>query len=416
MDFNLSDYIVDIVDCLHATAPYTEKGHPLIRTTDIQNGRLLLEQTMKVSDETYKTWTQRSIPEEGDLIMAREAPVGAIGIVPKNVKVCLGQRTVQIIPDRDVIHPKYLLYALTHPKTQKLIERYTVGSTVKRINVRDILKLNIPLKLPDLEIQKEIGDKIYLYDEKIQLNQKLEKQLEEHTQLLFRKWFIDFNFPHKDGKAYKDNGGKMVEIDGKLLPVGWNYQTFKGEFDIENGISYTSKTIKEDEGMPMINLGSFSLDGEYLHDKLLYYSGDYQDKKIIRPNDLVVACTDLTRNADIIGQSFLVPETFEDEYLISMDTVCIKIKYNSILTNEFLNYLFKQSHYHEFIKRYANGTNVLHLAKRGLYRYKTFIPNIELIQKFTDIVKIIHKKKSLLMKENLLLSETRDLLIHKLIK
>lgn len=218
MSFNLSDYIVEIVDCLHATAPYTEKGHALIRTTDIQNGRLLLEQTMRVSDATYEKWTQRSVPEEGDLIMAREAPVGAVGIVPKNTKVCLGQRTVQIIPDRDVIYPKYLLYALTHPKTQRLIERYTVGSTVKRINVRDILKLNIPLNLPGLETQKDIADNIYLYDEKIQLNRDLMIQLETYAQLLFRKWFADFNFPNENGKPYKDSGGDMIEVGGKLIP------------------------------------------------------------------------------------------------------------------------------------------------------------------------------------------------------
>lgn len=360
----------------------------------------------------------KRIVRKNDVIISTVRPIqrhnGILTDFPENLLVSTGYTVLTV--DEAKANPHYLYYYISNQVSQKRMELIARTSTSSYPSLRpdDISELKYTKK--SLNYQNEVGEILRSIDEKMKLNKNELNSLEEYTQLLFYKWFIDFNFPNKNGEPYKDSGGKMVDVDGKLIPAGWDYRTLKGDFEIENGISYTSKSIASGEGIPMINLGSFSLDGEYLHDNLLYYSENYQESKIISSNDLVVACTDLTRNADIIGQSFLVPESFEDKYLLSMDAVCIRINDDSTLTNEFLNYLYKQSHYREFIKRYANGTNVLHLAKRGLYRFKTLIPNSELIQHFTKVAKITHKKKSLLMKENLLLSETKDLLIQKLIK
>ena len=95
----LNDYCELIVDCEHKTAPTQDTGFPSIRTPNIGKGRLLLEGVNRVSEETYKLWTQRAIPQTNDLILAREAPVGNVAIIPDGQQVCLGQRTVLIRPD-----------------------------------------------------------------------------------------------------------------------------------------------------------------------------------------------------------------------------------------------------------------------------------------------------------------------------
>ena len=79
-----------IVDCLHNTAPIQDDGYPSIRTPNIGKGRLLLDGVNRVSEETYQIWTQRAIPEIGDLILAREAPAGNVAVVKEGEKVCLG--------------------------------------------------------------------------------------------------------------------------------------------------------------------------------------------------------------------------------------------------------------------------------------------------------------------------------------
>lgn len=88
----LNDICKFIVDCEHKTAPTQETGYPSIRTPNIGRGRLLLDKVNRVSEETYKAWTKRAIPQENDLILAREAPVGNVAIIPKNLKLCLARK------------------------------------------------------------------------------------------------------------------------------------------------------------------------------------------------------------------------------------------------------------------------------------------------------------------------------------
>src|SRR5262245_12463014 len=94
-----------IVDCAHKTAPIPAEGYPSIRTPNIGRGRLILDGVNRVSEETYRNWTRRAEPRHGDLIFAREAPVGNVAIVPPGQNVCLGQRTVLIRPDRLKVNP-----------------------------------------------------------------------------------------------------------------------------------------------------------------------------------------------------------------------------------------------------------------------------------------------------------------------
>ena len=86
----LRDISAAIVDCEHKTAPIEALGIPSIRTTDIKNGYIDLQNANKVSKATYREWTKQMEPCPGDLILSREAPVGEVGIIPEGAKVCLG--------------------------------------------------------------------------------------------------------------------------------------------------------------------------------------------------------------------------------------------------------------------------------------------------------------------------------------
>ena len=124
---NISEFIVD---CEHKTAPIQETGYPSIRTPNIGKGVLILEGVNRVSEEVYIKWTKRGQPEEGDLIIAREAPVGNVAIIPSNLKVCLGQRTVLVRPNKKVVYPQYLCYLLLGDELQGQILTKTTGATV----------------------------------------------------------------------------------------------------------------------------------------------------------------------------------------------------------------------------------------------------------------------------------------------
>jgi type I restriction enzyme S subunit len=101
-----------IVDCEHKTAPTQEMGYPSIRTPNIGRGYFILDGVNRVSEDTYRMWTRRAVPQPGDLIMAREAPVGNVAIIPPGLQPCLGQRTLLIRPDRSRVEPAFLNYFL----------------------------------------------------------------------------------------------------------------------------------------------------------------------------------------------------------------------------------------------------------------------------------------------------------------
>ena len=115
-----------IVDCLHSTTPTVDEGYPLIRTPNVGRGRLELDDAFRVTTDTYDAWTRRAVPQDDDLILAREAPAGNVAIIKNGRKVCLGQRTVLIRPDCEAVDPDFLCYYLLAPKQQAFLRLLAV--------------------------------------------------------------------------------------------------------------------------------------------------------------------------------------------------------------------------------------------------------------------------------------------------
>ena len=161
-----------VVDCHNKTAPYTTSGIPLVRTTNIRDGRLLLDEVRYVDQPTYEFWSRRCPPEPGDVLFTREAPMGEAGIIPPGVTLCLGQRTMLMRPS-PAITAGFLLSALLSPVVKDLIDRVAVGSGVKHLRVGDVERLPVPL--PPIAEQLRIGAEI---ERRLSLVRQVETQAE----------------------------------------------------------------------------------------------------------------------------------------------------------------------------------------------------------------------------------------------
>ena len=161
----LSDICEFIVDCPHTTADDEGQGYPLIRTPNIGKGRLLLEAVHRVSEEVYNNRNFRAVPQDDDLIFAREAPAGNVAIIKNGEKVCLGQRTVLIRPNKNFVNPNYLVYYLLTPQQQYKLLGTANGATVAHVNLPIIR--NLPIELPDIETQNKIANVLSAYDDQI---------------------------------------------------------------------------------------------------------------------------------------------------------------------------------------------------------------------------------------------------------
>ena len=88
----LGDICTDVIDCPHSTPKWLEEGIPVIRNYNLVNGQIDKATLSYVDEKTYKDRIKRGAPEEGDIIISREAPMGMVGIVPPKFRCCLGQR------------------------------------------------------------------------------------------------------------------------------------------------------------------------------------------------------------------------------------------------------------------------------------------------------------------------------------
>lgn len=170
-----------LVDCHNKTAPYTNTGIPIIRTTNIRERRFLEQDLKFISQETYDFWSKRCPPSPGDIIFTREAPMGEALIIPPNVKWCLGQRTMLIRVMHEFVSNEFLLLALTEPHLLERASENAVGLTVKHLRVGDVENLNIPL--PPLNEQYRIIDKVNIlfeYCNKLKSNIKATQQTQLH--------------------------------------------------------------------------------------------------------------------------------------------------------------------------------------------------------------------------------------------
>ncbi|MFM6304188.1 restriction endonuclease subunit S, partial [Planktothrix sp.] len=333
----LNDICTHIVDCEHKTAPTQETGIPSIRTTDIKQGVIDFKKANKVSEETYKIWTQRLEPQPYDLILAREAPVGQVGIIPDGYRVCLGQRTVLIRPNPKKVDSYYLLYLLLSPQIQHEIRIRASGTIIEHLNMSDIRQLKLP-SLPSLEIQHEIGRTLSSLERKIDNLRRQNETLETIAQTLFKHWFIDFEFPNDDGKPYKSSGGAMVASELGDIPAGWRVGKIE-EIAKRIGMGPFGSRITTDNfvdnGIPVIR--GNNLTNGFNEDGFVYLTPEKADElksSNVFPEDLVFT------HRGTLGQVGFIPTSSQyPRYVVSQSQMFLSVN-KSLMSPRFIYRFF----------------------------------------------------------------------------
>jgi type I restriction enzyme S subunit len=175
------------VDCVNRTAPVVTEPTPfkMLRTTNVRNGYVDVENVRYVTEEVYKKWTRRLVPKRGDVILTREAPLGDVGKIRTDDKVFLGQRLYHFRPDSAKLDADFLLYSLLGDDLQSQIRGFGSGSTVEHMRLEDIPALEI--NVPSPPIQRRIAGILSAYDELIENSQRRIKILEAMAHALYRE-------------------------------------------------------------------------------------------------------------------------------------------------------------------------------------------------------------------------------------
>lgn len=219
--YKLSQLCTDIIDCPHSTPDWKHDGVRVIRNFNLKDGILDFSEGYFVDEETYISRVKRAIPEEGDIIISREAPMGVVAIVPKDLKCCLGQRLVLLKVDKTKCNPFYLLYTLMSEFVQTQFRRADVtGSIVSNLCIPDLKEIIIPVIDHG---QDKVAFLLERINCKIQYNKRINDNLQQQLKLLYDYWFTQFNFPNEEGKPYRSSGGAMEysEVLKREIPKAW---------------------------------------------------------------------------------------------------------------------------------------------------------------------------------------------------
>ena len=175
----LDDLCLNIVDCLHKTAPINELGNYFAVGTPAMRGNSIdYSLARRIDDITFDEWTKRLRPRYGDLLLAREAPVGPVVRIPIEENVAPGQRTVLLRPDTAKVISDYLYYLLIAPEQQERLNQPVGGSTVAHLNVADVRSFRLP-DVPSLMEQRRIAEVLGALDDKIESNQAVITRAEQ---------------------------------------------------------------------------------------------------------------------------------------------------------------------------------------------------------------------------------------------
>lgn len=320
--------------------------------------------------------------------------MGEVGMVNFDSKVFLGQRVVQYRVNPRKLTPDFLLYSFLSPDLQYQFRKHNGGgSTVSHIRVPDCLKFEIPL--PSMAEQNKIAAVLSTIDAKIDLNNRINAELEALAKTVYDYWFVQFDFPDAKGRPYKAGGGKMVwnEALKREIPAGWEDGVLSDIANITMGQSPPGDSYNED------------------HEGIVFFQGS-TDFGMRSPNVRLytTAPARMAREGDV-----LVSVRAPVGTLNIADRDCCIGRGLAALNSKggFDGYLhrvmadFKQV----FDRRSSEGTTFGSITKDDLFGLKVLIPDAAILQEYTDIANDWIQMAALRDKENRELIQLRDWLL-----
>lgn len=252
--------IKDIVDIFNGSTPSTSvsenfDGHiSWITPKDIsdQKTKYINRGERNITEKGLNSIGGNLLPK-GTILFSSRAPIGLMSICTKETATNQGFKNM--VCKKDKIDNEYLFYLL---KTQiSKIQELGTGTTFKEVSKSTIESFEIYIE-ENVPTQQKIASVLSALDDKIELNNKINAELEAMAKTLYDYWFVQFDFPNEDNKPYKSSGGKMVlnETLKREIPEGWEVKSLYSIADFINGLAcqkYRPEN-ESDDFLPVIKI------------------------------------------------------------------------------------------------------------------------------------------------------------------
>jgi type I restriction enzyme, S subunit len=359
-------------------------GYRIVRVADVLDDDVRLTGPDFVSRD-YRQQIGSKLGQAGDVLLTTKGTVGRVAIMPETVEpvVYSPQLCYFRVIDEEVIHPRYLRYWFSSSAfSGQAADRMNNTDMAAYINLADIRSL--ALDLPPISEQRAVAEVLEALDAKIAANAKLAALLGEHIAASF------------------------TSIVGP-----WHERVPLSELvSITKGVSYRSVDLVP-SSTALVTLKSIQRDGNYSPRGLKAFAGAFKDVQKIRVGDLVVAQTDLTQAADVVGRAVRVPASSGFDTLVASLDLAIVRPIRGVET-EFVLGVMRDRRFTEHCKSRTSGTTVLHLAKDAVHSFLAPKVPFEVQHRCAAAVRPAHHMRDAVARESEVLLATRDALLPQL--
>ena len=369
---------------------YVDNGVPILNGSNLQGFKLQEDSfgylTKEKADSLKKCNAHR-----GDIIVTHRGTLGQIVYVPVNSKYdryVISQSQFRFRCKADLVDVQYLVYYFHTREGQ-----YKILANASQVGVPALARATstfrlIDIKLPSLKDQRRIASILSSLDRKIELNNKINADLEEMAQAIFKNWFVDFE-PFKDGK--------FVDSELGMIPEGWKVGSPYEYVKVVYGAPYKSAKFNDNgEGLPLIRI---------------------RDLKDCNPQFYtpeILPQTEYVNMGDIVAgmDAEFVPHIWKGNTGLLNQRVCKLMPQQTSISNLFVLYLMKPEL--EFVQSYKTGTTVSHLGKADIDKFVVVLPPLKVVEECSKILDSILQRIKNISAESRTLSTLRDTLLPRL--
>lgn len=402
-----------------SVSPSSVGDVPYIGLEHIGEGTLSLVNHGVASDVT----STKSSFKQGDILFGKLRPYFRKVTRAPFDGIC--STDIWVVQAKDGIDQEFLFYSMASEAFVDFATNGSEGTRMPRAKWEYVSRYEFPV--PTLREQQKISRILGSLDEKIELNRRMNETLEAMAQTLFKSWFVDFNpvrakmegrwrpgesLPGLPAHLYDLFPDRLVPSALGEIPKKWQPTTLGDHLSIIRGRSYRRSELMAST-TALVTLKSFARGGGYKPDGLKPYVGNYRPDQILDPKDIILACTDVTQTAEVVGRPARVQRSDTYKTLVaSLDAMILRPKDH---TSKIYTYLLCRSdQFTSYAVSHTTGTTVLHLGHKTVSDFPFVRPHTHTIKAFTSIVDNLFKLTDTLSQQFSTLSDTRDRLIFKL--
>lgn len=393
---------------------FTVSGIPFVMASDINDSIIDLVGCKFISKHQADS-LRKGFALEGDVLLTHKATIGRTALVPETqfpYLMLTPQVTYYRVLDKEKLDNRFLKYYFDYKPFQETLRLWAgAGSTRAYLGITG--QHNLSLRVPGIQRQKNIADVLSVIDTKIELNNRINAELEAMAKTLYDYWFVQFDFPFDfascpeqgrregkpaaNGKPYKSSGGKMVYNPTlkREIPEGWEVASLWNIAKYYNGLAMQKYRPTDDEFLPVIKIREMSVG----------FSDSTEKASINIPKDAVVNDGDV-----LFSWSATLDVKIWSQGCGALNQHIFKVtssKYpKSFYYFELLNYL---NHFKMMAD--LRKTTMGHITLDHLKQAKICLPPLHLLEKADQLLVPILGKHLLLEKENKYLCTLRDWLL-----